>query len=629
MEAKRLVQLKATHRRFICLEKTKYYKHRKKGRDPNKVLPATTKRKYLSVIFDGMDQAKTAVIKQARSAKHLDGCYKHNVHVMGILTHGSDQPCEVIISDASLPHDTNFALTVLCSTLKRFKDRNGYLPPTLYLQLDSAPENKSKNFMLFIAVLVGIGTFNKVKLCFLPVGHTHEDIDQMFSRFGVAFRKSDILTYEDLIKLMGGAFHFENKELEINRLLQTWDFGGWMADVMPDMVGISEPMCFKFIRDEEEQTVRMFAREMMQTSKRAHPDCWFPDGGYPVLSFSDANNLLEDDVIGVPIRPLDPLPIQASVNTFKIHGVMKADHLESWQVELDRIIASADDQCDVCVSFRVSESQTNSTKADEPAVATAKKTARTKLQKEIRAHSADPDFFAVHMHADPKDIIPLETDFDELAGVGVSDNSDSDIEGADNVEFRQFKRSATSSRMVKGVLVPRDVRKLTVGKVAAHWRIMLTPMTIGDFVAFRYKEEKSSSDLDDSDPDTDDEDIGDLLGVGQVLAILSDNRYTIRWHGPKDPKASQNLRLGAALFPGYYQATEKREPYYDTSPIKKHDDEMIEDMLLYEEAIIIHGFKLTTIQRKLPLKIQRRICGVAVLPHRIKGHAAKCECMAE
>ena len=240
-----------------------------------------------------------------------------------------------------------------------------------------------------------------------------------------------------------------------------------------------------------------------------------------------------------------------------------------------------------------------------------------------------PDFFAVHMHADPKDIIPLETDFDELAGVGVSDNSDSDIEGADNVEFRQFKRSATSSRMVKGVLVPRDVRKLTVGKVAAHWRIMLTPMTVGDFVAFRYKEEKSSSDLDDSDPDTDDEDIGDLLGVGQVLAILSDNRYTIRWHGPKDPKASQNLRLGASLFPGYYQATEKREPYYDTSPIKKHDDEMIEDMLLYEEAIVIHGFKLTPKSRKLPLKIQRRICGVSVLPHRIKGHKAKCECMAE
>lgn len=50
------------------------------------------------------------------------------------------------------------------------------LPPVLYLQMDNASENKNKVVFAFLHHLVLAGVFQKVKVGFLCVGHTHEDI---------------------------------------------------------------------------------------------------------------------------------------------------------------------------------------------------------------------------------------------------------------------------------------------------------------------------------------------------------------------------------------------------------------------------------------------------------------------
>ena len=59
--------------------------------------------------------------------------------------------------------------------LFRVKSERGFLPPVLYLQLDNtARENKNKFIMTFLALLVERGVFEKIKVNFLLVGHTHE-----------------------------------------------------------------------------------------------------------------------------------------------------------------------------------------------------------------------------------------------------------------------------------------------------------------------------------------------------------------------------------------------------------------------------------------------------------------------
>ena len=77
----------------------------------------------------------------------------------------------------------------------------------LYLQMDGASgENKNRWVAMFCACLVQLSAFKKVKISFLPVGHTHEDIDQMLSRFSIALRASGAKTVAALAELLTRAF---------------------------------------------------------------------------------------------------------------------------------------------------------------------------------------------------------------------------------------------------------------------------------------------------------------------------------------------------------------------------------------------------------------------------------------
>ena len=60
-------------------------------------------------------------------------------------------------------HDLNLSIECLHHTLLKIQERDGFLPETLYLQLDNGPENKSKQFLAFIAYLVEKKIFHKVK----------------------------------------------------------------------------------------------------------------------------------------------------------------------------------------------------------------------------------------------------------------------------------------------------------------------------------------------------------------------------------------------------------------------------------------------------------------------------------
>jgi hypothetical protein len=58
------------------------------------------------------------------------------------------------------------------------------LPQCLYLQLDNCVgENKNRYVFAFLSLLVAKGIFKQVYVGFLMVGHTHEDVDAMFSKF--------------------------------------------------------------------------------------------------------------------------------------------------------------------------------------------------------------------------------------------------------------------------------------------------------------------------------------------------------------------------------------------------------------------------------------------------------------
>ena len=115
------------------------------------------------------------------------------------------------------------------------------------MSLREAPYNKNRYLFACLSLLVAKGVFKTVQLGFLMVGHTHEDIDAMFSRFSERLRIRMTFTFSHLME------HFQKcKSLAPTPFLMTQvpDFKsfveGYLCDGQDALVGHSKPLQFRF-----------------------------------------------------------------------------------------------------------------------------------------------------------------------------------------------------------------------------------------------------------------------------------------------------------------------------------------------------------------------------------------------
>ena len=82
--------------------------------------------------------------------------------------------------------------------------RLDHLGKKLYVQLDNtAKENKNIHVLRFFGKLVKEQKFEEIQISFLMVGHTHNDVDQLFSMISKRLFKSntkDLRQLRDKIK---------------------------------------------------------------------------------------------------------------------------------------------------------------------------------------------------------------------------------------------------------------------------------------------------------------------------------------------------------------------------------------------------------------------------------------------
>ncbi len=83
-------------------------------------------------------------------------------------------------------------VSILASYLGDLKDiHQTNWTRTFYLQVDNYwRENKNTTMFSFLGTLILRGWFDKIYLFSLPVGHTHEDIDQIFSNWNFQYWKA-------------------------------------------------------------------------------------------------------------------------------------------------------------------------------------------------------------------------------------------------------------------------------------------------------------------------------------------------------------------------------------------------------------------------------------------------------
>jgi hypothetical protein len=138
--------------------------------------------KCMSIIMDAMDQRKTRIPFFTNPPKSVSTEHVLKTKLFAATVHGYGN--FFFWCTDQVAHDTNLSIEVLQRTLLKYEHAKGTLPPVLYLQLDNGPDQKSKQFLGFLAYLVQKKIFHKIKVSFLIVGHTHEDIDQKFSVIG-------------------------------------------------------------------------------------------------------------------------------------------------------------------------------------------------------------------------------------------------------------------------------------------------------------------------------------------------------------------------------------------------------------------------------------------------------------
>jgi len=100
--------------------------------------------------------------------------------------------------------------------------------------------------------------FFQIEVCFLPKGHTHVDVDQMFSRLSVAVQRSGCLTYQDLLRLLRvcyrqkqGEMTEEGARIQYAEMDQVFAFREWLIPYMFPVHNLLKFHHFKFTRNDE------------------------------------------------------------------------------------------------------------------------------------------------------------------------------------------------------------------------------------------------------------------------------------------------------------------------------------------------------------------------------------------
>ena len=147
----------------------------------------------------------------------------------------------------------------------------------LLLQLDNcAKENKNWYLFSYLSLLVARGVFKTIQLGFLMVGHTHEDIDAMFSRFSEKLRVGQTFTLPHLMDTLRTSSTSCPTPFLLTQVPDFKNFcDGYLCEGQEALIVHSKPLQFFFFMDGE--------TPVMQYKVHVASPNWRPSNGCILL----------------------------------------------------------------------------------------------------------------------------------------------------------------------------------------------------------------------------------------------------------------------------------------------------------------------------------------------------------
>ena len=217
----------------------------------------------LCIIIDTPDKTRYAYPRfpYPRLPKDLAGFVRPRVVLTGAMAHGY---CTTLFyADENRTHGANAFNEVLLRTIskvQRICQHSGRsFPRHLVIQSDNTvAQAKNALTLLVLGVLVSLGYFSTATLNFLTVGHTHEDIDQLFGLLIVLIlrRRSwqtpqELLEY--LVEGLGPQFKGRGEQLYSELLGSVRNFQEWLDPLgthcfncLANRGGVEAPHSFTF-----------------------------------------------------------------------------------------------------------------------------------------------------------------------------------------------------------------------------------------------------------------------------------------------------------------------------------------------------------------------------------------------
>ena len=224
------------------------------------------------------------------------------MHLYGALVHGRVSYAMICPDHEEQGHNA----TIQCIWMiivDQYIQNGRKLPPVLFLQLDNTTkQNKGRFVLAFLALLVEHGIFERAYVCYLPVGHTHEDIDQMFSRLAIALRGKDMRDREEMTRVIQDAYTFEGVAPTVYHWTRIANLRDWLDPQITLPKGVMKFRHFRVGRSEEKGVMvqcRLKMRLDMEEDWRG-----IEDNTHRTFLFTTAYGI--PDIIGAATRGAIP-----------------------------------------------------------------------------------------------------------------------------------------------------------------------------------------------------------------------------------------------------------------------------------------------------------------------------------
>ena len=156
-----------------------------------------------------MDNQKSYCPRELVKGKKTAGMLRLPTKITGCIIYSGhyeeNRKIAFYINHDHFEQASNMVVTTIFKLLQVYLEDFGRFPKTLRLFADNCwRENKNRYVFSFLAKLVKLGIFDEATIDFLIVGHTGNEVDQLFSILTNEF-KGEILSVQELLKKISTA----------------------------------------------------------------------------------------------------------------------------------------------------------------------------------------------------------------------------------------------------------------------------------------------------------------------------------------------------------------------------------------------------------------------------------------